>query len=301
MNVRIGTGLGLRSVRDAIAAFRTESGAEPFYYSNYTTSKHGMPPLGPELVTNGGFDSDLSGWTSYDVGTVTWSAGRARFETVGAQTAGRYTTFTTVVGKAYRIRGEYVLDDDAASGQLRVGTSAASSVNFTETFTTDWSIDGYFVATATTTYVTLLMTSADDVAFFDDISVKLLDTTDSATTAAIADALSISKGSAKYVLNSSGSYTQVASGSAPAISYDPVSGATAQLVEDASTNIFNYSAVINGVALDSTIADEDAEGAVAGQKSVRIAATNQSGAQTPYWQAPIAIFATGKHCYWWVC
>ena len=62
--------------------------------------------FGPELVTNGTFDTDISGWTDNDTGLATWVDGRMRLERTGAGTTGgadlERQTLSWVIGRTYR-------------------------------------------------------------------------------------------------------------------------------------------------------------------------------------------------------
>lgn len=104
--------------------------------------------IGSELVTNGTFDTDLTGWVQTN-GTTTVSGGVATFAT------SRITqTLTLEVGKVYQV----TVDFSVGSGcVLRVGTgatgAAGSSINAGSLSPGSYSYQ--FVATATTMYVTI--------------------------------------------------------------------------------------------------------------------------------------------------
>ena len=116
----------------------------------------------PELITNGTFDTDLTGWSaaaSSAPSTVVWSAGAAVTQTDGIATARLRSTITTVVGKTYRVLS-------TGTAGLQVGTSAGAAdilgggVNTTR----------YFTAVGTTTHLSII--SATNGLTLDNVSAK---------------------------------------------------------------------------------------------------------------------------------
>lgn len=100
---------------------------------------------GPELVTNGGFNTDLSGWdisASTAPSTVVWSGGQAVFQTDGTNSARLRQSFSLVVGKTYRFThgaGAPSAFLGTAVGGNQYGTvSGGSSLVFTATSSTFW-------------------------------------------------------------------------------------------------------------------------------------------------------------------
>jgi hypothetical protein len=132
-----------------------------------------------ELVTNGAFDTDTSGWTA-NTGfalsvvsqelNVAYTSGSGGLWYVGATQA-----ITTVIGKTYVITfdvtalngnlGRVRVEDNLGGGQnLNKGSLAVGSYSYT------------FVATGTTTYVNLgVQSDVTSDATYDNISVKLAD------------------------------------------------------------------------------------------------------------------------------
>jgi hypothetical protein len=114
-----------------------------------------------ELVTNGTFDTDTTGWTATNA-TTSVISGVARV--TATVDFGRISqSCTTVVGKTYRVTA-YELDGTSV-GQVLVGTSAGSGGLGSGTALT-------FVATTTTSFVTLRINTAGGYADFDNISVR---------------------------------------------------------------------------------------------------------------------------------
>lgn len=58
--------------------------------------------LGPELVTNGTFDSDLSGWTSLALETFEWVANDAHIVETGTNYSRIFQDVGITVGKTYQ-------------------------------------------------------------------------------------------------------------------------------------------------------------------------------------------------------
>lgn len=116
---------------------------------------------GPELVTNGTFDTDVSGWsadTTFPPASFTWNAGAMVVTGSGASYNGVKTPISTVVGRTYRISASIT-----GSGYISVASSSGGwypTSNVT-----------VFTATATTTYITAA-TQGSNVATYDNISVK---------------------------------------------------------------------------------------------------------------------------------
>jgi len=127
-----------------------------------------------ELVTNGTFDTDLTGWTAATPETVlTHNAGRIR---VASNTAGVYgkaaATIPTVIGKTYVLQ----LEGFAGTGSpyVYVGSSAGAS-NYAAAAPSAGPIT--FIALTATTHITLFSSGALGVSYseYDNVSVKLVD------------------------------------------------------------------------------------------------------------------------------
>ena len=131
---------------------------------------------GDELVTNGTFDTDTSGWSANGSPLVSVVAGQARVQENGGSNPSIYQAFSTTIGSVYKVE---TFMDNASSAAVRV-----NAVDSASAFGTNWRIlssvrgslqTNYIVATATTTYIHLLISAASGlglVGFFDNISVK---------------------------------------------------------------------------------------------------------------------------------
>ena len=127
-----------------------------------------------ELVTNGTFDSDTSGWTdsSSGTGSIGWNAsGYLDLTSTDSSNRGIASqSFATVIGQEYVVQSSQV---GGLSGLFRVGTSVGGSQNLSDSQVTG-SYVNTFVATATTTYVTIYGNPSGTTSY-DNVSVKLAD------------------------------------------------------------------------------------------------------------------------------
>lgn len=116
---------------------------------------------GPELVTNGLFDTDITGWTnqSTGVGSISWSAGRIRTNSGAASSTGQYAqgyqAVSTVIGNNYTVGYDFInaVHETSGSSQFRLGTTAGGTEITSKSFTTGSSLSETFSFTATTTTV----------------------------------------------------------------------------------------------------------------------------------------------------
>jgi hypothetical protein len=129
--------------------------------------------LGPELVSNGTFDTDIAGWTQIAGGSSVWDAsgGIACTDVAGADSNAQ-TNITTVAGRTYL--AEWTVRSVTGGGQwlFRIRNSTdyqRSEVGVTGTYR------AYFVASVTgTNTVNLISASTGQTVVFDNISVKEL-------------------------------------------------------------------------------------------------------------------------------
>lgn len=134
-----------------------------------------------ELVSNGSFAGDLTGWTNarplrgdvdYLSGTVLITNDSTNGQAGGFAAA--VQGITTVVGGVYRLSADMV----AGAWILRASSASDGSVSIAEA-TGSGTVAGqtiYFVATGTTTYVTLMVNSSTNgiSATIDNVSCKLI-------------------------------------------------------------------------------------------------------------------------------
>lgn len=125
-----------------------------------------------ELITNGAFDTDTSGWSAQNA-TLSAVSGRLRVSTTGTTSAIGYQSFATVVGQIYRVIGEMFLGTGTnvtLSIGIGPGSIAIASISGagTKTF--------LFSASATTTYVRCQVPANNSGRYLeaDNISVQPL-------------------------------------------------------------------------------------------------------------------------------
>ena len=154
-------------------AFVSQLRTDPFA-ANLVLAVPGIStPTGANLVTNGTFDTDVSGWTATD-STVTWENGQMKV----LRTAGGGLTvnqaFTTVAGQRYTISG--TINSSTSRGDLRVyngsGTGGSMIVSFNGTNGSVTDLTGSFTATSTTTTVVIAIDGNAGVVYVDNVVVK---------------------------------------------------------------------------------------------------------------------------------
>lgn len=127
-----------------------------------------------ELVTNGDFTTDLSGWTVTVAGssTVTQGSGAASMTTDGTNAAEFDQAITTVVGRAYLIAIPITAHSGGAL-TLRAGNSRGSSALGSVAATATGTMLLQFTATATTTWFGLFKTLTAGTSTIDNVSCRL--------------------------------------------------------------------------------------------------------------------------------
>ena len=128
---------------------------------------------GTELVTNGTFDSDISGWTdnSGSGSSISWSSGTIYLDGAVAY-AKADQQITTVAGKTYVMSAEVSGQGGAETSQIWAGTAVnTSDLGFT---VSSAAYNGVmtltFTATTTTTWIRLY---TGWNTYFDNVSVRL--------------------------------------------------------------------------------------------------------------------------------
>jgi hypothetical protein len=135
---------------------------------------------GPELVTNGTFDTDTSGWTaaSFSVGQInfTQSSGEALLESLSAG-EGVVQALSLTVGKAYTVSGTLRRTSGSGDGFLAILNNAESStlaISGGVSSSSNTNVNFTFVATETNSKVYLRVSSSGTEVAFDNISVREL-------------------------------------------------------------------------------------------------------------------------------
>jgi len=130
---------------------------------------------GPELVTNGTFNSDTTGWTSASGATLSSVSVELHVTCTAPDTTGlAYQAFTTVVGERYEVTITKISQDaPSAWGVATTPSSARDLANFTNSDT--GTVTAIFQATSTTSYVQLWGFGdgvSDGTTVYDNVSVK---------------------------------------------------------------------------------------------------------------------------------
>jgi len=127
---------------------------------------------GPELVTNGGFDTDTAGWTAASSATLSQVAGELRV-TNGATSYGyAVQEVATVSGKTYEVT--YKVNSGTTSGSLFIGTTSGGFEIYNSPTQTDGLYSQIFTATSSSTFIRfgLSTNTSGYYAAFDNISVR---------------------------------------------------------------------------------------------------------------------------------
>jgi hypothetical protein len=130
--------------------------------------------VGSELVTNGTFDTDVSGWSNNATELLTWnSSGYADIDRNGGSSQGQcYQYITTEIGKSYVVAVDVLAVSHGFQvyydGNSMPSTSGSTVTNTTGTFY--W----WFTATNTSTKIDLsAVQSSSGTASVDNVSIKL--------------------------------------------------------------------------------------------------------------------------------
>jgi hypothetical protein len=130
--------------------------------------------LGPELVTNGTFTTDITGWDRLgSLGTASWSSGEGKF-TYSTTSGGLKQTLSLVVGKAYAVSANVRVE--AGSVSLRILTAAESGYVWqgADVSFASGVLSGVFVATETNSRVYFRTGSVGvtNTYYLDNVSVR---------------------------------------------------------------------------------------------------------------------------------
>ena len=152
-------------LRDRIVA-----GENSDYFDLETRKWYGTSG-GAELVTNGTFDTNTTGWTASAGATLTVDMGNLKVAQTTNDGVFAYQTLTCIVGKTYKLISSVNYESVASAGQVSIGTTIggfdiALNIGLGTKVTT-------FIAQSTTLYLTLKNSTTTDNTFtlFDNISV----------------------------------------------------------------------------------------------------------------------------------
>jgi len=134
-----------------------------------------------DLVTNGTFDTDTTSWDSDSTTTLSVSSNKLRMTAIAGSPvphARAFQGFTTVVGKVYRVTGNFI-KGSADEGKVAIAnmSSFGSGVVYagvSPTMTSDTAFDFTFTSTQITHYILLHDTGGQDEGDYtewDNISI----------------------------------------------------------------------------------------------------------------------------------
>ncbi len=159
-----------------LLGFRREASAtNNLLHSRDLTNKawQVLTASGSELLANGTFDADITGWSNYNGSISSWSAG-AISVVYSATNSGPYALFTTTVGKSYTVSAELISATGyTANNVLRAGNGVLPDPGLSDSavFTAPGTKTISFVATGTTSWVYLR--SSDGVTVvWDNVTAK---------------------------------------------------------------------------------------------------------------------------------
>jgi hypothetical protein len=196
---------------------------------------------GSELVSNGTFDTDTTGWTPNNLGLLSIDAQRLKVETGNSGSWNyAYQEISVVLGQTYRFQASSV-DGTATKHRILLGTTAANGSIVMEGgplgAAGDKFVDIIFTATTTSVFVTLQNTDGvlGSYTFFDNISIKEVTYNSSDPSAAL---------ELIYHPND-----------VPRIEYNLDGSAKGILIEEARTNLVTYSEDLSTWYASVTVTD----------------------------------------------
>jgi len=128
------------------------------------------------LVVNGTFDSDISGWTATTVGElIAWDAGRIKIDRNGGNYGG-YQEVAVIVGETYTFSVD-VAQLDLGQAQFSLGTTKTTrDVHIFANQASPITLATTFVATTTSVFINLwVATDINGVVYADNITLRLAD------------------------------------------------------------------------------------------------------------------------------
>jgi hypothetical protein len=161
---------------DITAATTTAAGSVVFTLNGVQLGTTLVISARVEEITNGNFDTDLTGWTLSSGGTITWSSGKMRVERVSSNTSG-YQAIVLAAGETLFVSSVVSFVSGAtADAQLsiRVGASVSSTVLATSNEllngTSGTCRVSYYSAAGETVYIHTLVYGAAGIYDFDTVT-----------------------------------------------------------------------------------------------------------------------------------
>jgi len=126
-----------------------------------------------EEVTNGTFNTDVSGWTAFSDAIVTWDTGRMKIYADGDTWGVSYQYVTTVIGKTYFCSLDAIEGDSTAYLYKASSASIADGDLYDSGETIDFGTKSFsFIATSTSTSIAIMTKEINTYTLFDNISLK---------------------------------------------------------------------------------------------------------------------------------
>ena len=181
---------------------------------------------GSELVTNGTFDTDTTGWAAGGSATISVVSNKIRVTNGAAAYGYAYQSVSTVVGRIYTLNIDVAAG--TADGFVRVGTSVGGNEIYNGFDVNIGNHTVNFVATTTTTWLRIGCSTnvASEYCDFDNVSVK---------------EVTLDSGSDDPVLFNHPADT-------PRIEYATDGTVKGLLIEEARTNLLPYSEAFDNAA-----------------------------------------------------
>ena len=129
------------------------------------------PVDAPELIINGTFDTDVSGWTAANFASLTQVSGRCRVAHTSSPNPYARQEVKLVVGKTYRFKAQTFAN--GLANVVRVGTTPGSGNVLNLHAATDQNADTTFTAAAEVHYVSILNFTAVGSGSIDVDNVSL--------------------------------------------------------------------------------------------------------------------------------
>lgn len=137
-------------------------------------TEHQGATRGPQLVSNGTFDANITGWSALNANaTPAWDAGQLKVTTAAA-TTGVYQRITTVAGRTYELKIDASCESGSFSTRATNGaTPSATIMGETSTLTAGQSAAQtiQFIAQSADTCV-YIRTGVASVYRADNVSVR---------------------------------------------------------------------------------------------------------------------------------
>ena len=134
---------------------------------------------GVELVTNGTFDTDVTGWSANGSGDITFSSVSSALEVVrgsGGVDGHPYQEVSLTIGKVYKFSARVT----SGTMSVRLGTSI-SGLEVVDLNTQTGGMSHTFTATSSTIYINIWPQNTSSTSAIDDISLTLAETRNGAS------------------------------------------------------------------------------------------------------------------------